>query len=286
MANRLDWQNGHLIEPEPDDIWFITNGYDYREGNFKKVSWYAESVNYLRNEYQNFNTDVRWDLRFHFNPNYQFGNSKQQLLGCWWFDELNDYLIAKKNKSIVFEFGMTHGHKPSSSHLYDYGWLRSEIVKECRNHSFCYYGSGWDNNDPNYKGEVYMSDKNTPEKFRDARKLMAPMKFVFCAENIHDKWYSTNYLTEKIFHGFLSYSVPIYIGCWNVEELIDKSLYIDFRDFKYKIKDIINYCEHMPDSEYHGYLDRIEEFLHNKAKVFTFENRLLEVDAKIRENYK
>ncbi len=179
-------------------------------------------------------------------------------------------------------FGMVHGHKEKSTKSYDIGWLRSDIVKACKNKSFIYYGNGW-KPDKNYAGESYPSNsRDTPDKFKDARKLMAPVKFTFCIENLYCQHFSTNYLTEKIFNGFLSYSVPIYVGCANVEEIIDPTLFIDLRKFDFNIDNVIKYCEKMPDSEYNQYLERIEEFLNTKAKALTFNHQLLNVNKILR----
>src|SRR5208337_716366 len=66
------WVNGHENNPIGDDIYFTTNGYDYRNASLarNKVTWYAESYQYLKSEYDNYQNDKRWNHRFHFNPNF------------------------------------------------------------------------------------------------------------------------------------------------------------------------------------------------------------------------
>ena len=99
-------------------------------------------------------------------------------------------------------------------------------------------------------------------------------------ENIYDKRFSINYLTEKIFHGFLSCSVPIYLGCWNVEDLVHPNLFIDIRKFS-SIKEVADHCEKMSDLEYKGYLDRICEFIHGPGLEFTRDRLFQSIDKEL-----
>ncbi len=279
------WLNGHEVAPEVNDIYLTTNGYDYRVGGFKKASLYWESYVYLRQEYDRWNVDKRWNHRFHFNPNYYNKPDCSYLgIGTWWKSELPMYEQFRAIKKVEHVFGMVLGWKPTQPiHPADLGHIRSTIVKECRTRSFKYYGTKWPSGDPHYNGEAYVyGAKHSPVKFNDARRLMCGAKFVFATENTYDQNYSVNYLTEKIFHGFLSGSVPIYAGCWNVKDILP-GLYIDLRDFNMDIKRVCDHCEKMPDSEYQGYLDRIDEFLHGpKAGAMSCDERFVELDGKIK----
>jgi hypothetical protein len=284
------WVDGHKFpNPTPDDIWMTTNGYDYKPGLFRRASWYAESYNYLRGEYDRYNQDTRFNHRFHFNPNFcKQPNTSFLPIMCWWRQEkeLFDKLI--KSKPIKYQFGMVLSKKPDLK-IYpgDCGQLRTAVVNAARGHSFRYYGCKWDKNDPNYGGEIYVNGtRNTPIKFNDARILMGECKFVFCLENICDQFYSWNYLTEKIFHGFLSASIPIYYGCFNIKDLIDPSLFINLRDFNMDIGKCMNYCEKISETEYKGYQERIGKWLEGEGQKFTCENRFLELDEKLSQVFK
>ncbi len=168
----------------------------------------------------------------------------------------------------------------------EYGHFRTKAVAAMRGRSARYYGAGWSRDDPNYGGEVYVNGhRGTPVKFHDARILMSKCKFVFCLENLHDPHYSLNYVTEKIFHGFLSASVPIYCGAWNVEHVIDPDLFIDVRKYNYDLSALLDACEKMPENEYQGYLDRIGKFLEGRGQKFTCEYRFKELDQKLFETF-
>jgi ribosomal protein S18 len=56
--------------------------------------------------------------------------------------------------------------------------------------------------------------------------------FCWCPEPIFHELWSYNYVTERLFNCFKSKTVAIYYGCYNIEEMIPKELYVDYRDFK------------------------------------------------------
>ena len=56
--------------------------------------------------------------------------------------------------------------------------------------------------------------------------------FCWCPEPIYHELWSYNYVTERLFNCFKSKTIAIYYGCYNIEDLIPKELYVDYRDFK------------------------------------------------------
>ena len=287
-----EWLSGHTEyqKIKLKDVWLSTNGAEQVPGaGFTQMSWHAESYVYNRQQHDIFPVDKRFNLRFHFNPNFcKYPNTKQLSIYTWWKNELPLFLETVKNKKPEFMFGMVLGKKPEDRSTFPscyFGHARSEIVRASKNRSFRYYGYDWSKDDPNYGGEAYVKgNRSDPAKFHDARILMTKAKFVWATENTHDEFYSKNYLTEKMWHGFLAASVPIYAGCWNIDELIDPSLYIDMRKFNHDYEAIMNYCEKMPEMEYQGYLSRIGDFLTKEGQSFTGESRFKELDRHI-HNY-
>jgi len=277
------WVNGHeVFNPSSDDVLFTTNGMNYQLCPCKRVTWYAESINYLNGEYKNYSAN-RWSHRFHFVPQFATqANSSLLNIMCWWKREKKDF-----KKQPKFTFGMVLGRKPENpTSPTDFGYFRSKVVQACRNRSFYYYGTAWPAGDPHYKGEKYINgQRHSPQKFNDARLLLKDAKFAWCLENCHDKVYSVNYLTEKIFHGFLSGCVPVYCGCWNVQDLIGPDLFIDVRKFNYDASAVADFCEKMSDSDYKGYQERIAKFLNEEADKFSCDYRFMELDKWFSENY-
>jgi hypothetical protein len=64
--------------------------------------------------------------------------------------------------------------------------------------------------------------------------------FCWCPEPIYHELWSYDYVTERLFNCFKSKTIAIYYGCYNIEELIPKELYIDFRDFR-DLNELSNY---------------------------------------------
>lgn len=278
-----EWVDAHKHQPGPGDIYLTTNGYDWRGGSFLKASLYAESYVYLKAEYDKWRTNRKWNHRFHFNPNYyKLQNCSYQGIGTWWKREISLFEQLKGSKTINHQFGMCLGRKPEDrSNPANLGYIRSEVVRAGRKRSFRYYGTKWPAGDPNYGGEKYLDGhRGTPVKFHDARRLMSDVKFVFVFENTFDEHYSRGYLTEKIWHAFLSRSVPVYAGCWDVEELLP-DVFIDARKFGMNMGRVFEHCERMPDSVYQGYLDRIEEFLCGDGQKFSCDERFVELDKQL-----
>jgi len=287
----FEWVNGYSGNGwNVEDIWLTTNGNEYLYGaRLPQVSWFAESFYYLQPQYCIYDTDKRFNLRLHFNPNFcKQQNTKPLSIFGWWNRELAIYEETVKNKKADFTFGMVLGKKPPKQGQPPcyFGWIRDEIVKAAVNRSFRYYGYGWSHEDKNYGGEIYMNgQRSSPIKFTDARNLMTKAKFVFATENTHDDYYSMNYMTEKIFHGFLAAAVPIYAGAWNIGQMIDPSLFIDMRKFDYDLVKIMDYCEKMPENEYQGYLSRIGDFLRKQGQQFTGEQTFMRLDRILCDNF-
>ncbi len=75
-------------------------------------------------------------------------------------------------------------------------------------------------NRPYYKGNVI-----------DKIAKINEYRFHLCSENTYDKTYSYNYLTEKLPQGIYGGAVPLYIGCYNIDELAPKHTFFDLRKF-------------------------------------------------------
>jgi hypothetical protein len=235
-------------------------------------------------EYKNYANDKKWFHRFHFNPHYASQpNCSQIYIAGFWQREKKRYFEVLKEQKPTHTFGMVQGMKSNKKICpADHGYLRTDVVRECRNRSFYYYGTGWPKGDPNYRGEMYVNgQKCSPQKFNDARLLLEDCRFVWCLENCHDDHYSVNYMTEKIFHGFLSGGIPIYCGAWNIDQIIDPELFIDLRKFNYNIKDVCDFCEKMSDEEYRRRLDLIYNFMNDGANKFSCDFRFQELDLKL-----
>lgn len=86
--------------------------------------------------------------------------------------------------------------------------------------------------------------------------VLAPLKkvseylFCFCPENAYHPLWSWGYLSERLLRCFKAKTVAIYIGCYNIDELVPKDLYIDFRDFKEDYGRLSEYLINFPKEKY------------------------------------
>lgn len=114
------------------------------------------------------------------------------------------------------------------------------------------YGTYWENNGKNIKGEVWNKHAGLDDYY-----------FSICFENTIQK----NYISEKFWDVILTEGVPIYLGCSNIKDYINEGSFIYLNDLSKeeridKINDIINnYQEY-----YNSMIDNVKKM---KNEFFT-----------------
>lgn len=234
-----EWVNGHDVAPRPDDVWLTGNGNDWHRGPFRKATIFAEPYIYARSEYDRFGTSHNlWDVRYTYNPEMlRFPGTKLLPIAGYWEDDGKSPTHWKR----TLTFGMVLAKKPAPLHSTDIGTIRTKWVYDLRGRSFSYWGSGWDKADPNYKGEVYLSDN----KFLDSQRLLINSKFALAFDNSC----INGYLTEKFWNALAAGCVPIYYGHESIFDKVPEDAFIYGPRFG-EIQDAIDYCEAMPDEEW------------------------------------
>lgn len=137
---------------------------------------------------------------------------------------------------------------------------------------------------PYYKGSI--ADKNS---------LLSESKFSVCTENCYDSVYSHNYFTEKMPDVWKAGAVPIYFGCYNIDDFnLPSSSYIDLRNFcnknnkRWEIKkeDLINTIDSFNNENYLVYKESLVKDILSTDKLYkltTFNdlfNKLLDTLSK------
>ncbi len=95
--------------------------------------------------------------------------------------------------------------------------------------------------------------------------------FVFSPENTGDV---PDYITEKIFHGFQSRNIVIYLRPPNIDKYIPKECYLDLRDFltadgNLDTKKLNQKLNSIDEAQYNEYMAHIRKFLaSDQAKQF------------------
>lgn len=150
-----------------------------------------------------------------------------------WENRANEIIFIANNKS-----------SNHNSELYS---LRIQLADQLSKHFKVKWYGQMSLKKPYYCGKI----DNKLHVLRKAR-------FTVCTENCYDPVWSHNYLTEKLPHAWFSGAVPLYMGCYNIDDFnFPNESYIDLRKFVTK-----NRKEHkinMPEL-----IDRIKSF--DKAK--------------------
>lgn len=240
---KCNWINGHVNKPEPNDVWLTGNGYCTSNDICYKATIYAEPYIYLKNEYDSFHVNNSWDVRFVYNREY-LDYPKTYLLpiaGYWDYD--GHAQLSRKRDHV---FGMVLARKPPKLHPSDIGEMRLKYVKALSNHSFVYWGSGWDWMDQNYQGESFTSDN----KFVDSQTLLSKCRFALAFDNSCLQ----GYLTEKFWNALAAGCIPIYYGHPSIVQTVPRDVFVYGYDFE-SPTEVIEYCQDMPKREYEHRLE-------------------------------
>jgi hypothetical protein len=150
----------------------------------------------------------------------------------------------------------------------DITYLRLETMKniEETNKLITHY-YGWNNwGDNNYMGPIgdlkVRGMHIVGDGFHSSLAKIIKLnqyKFNLCFENCYHEFWSWGYVTEKIICCFEARTIPVYFGCYNIEDLIPTDLYIDFRNFD-NCEDLVNYMLSLSESDYIKIVNRAYEF--------------------------
>lgn len=126
--------------------------------------------------------------------------------------------------------------------------LRTDLsIKLSENKEIDVYGTHWENNSENIFGAAW-----------NKRVGLNEYRFSFCSENSIQK----NYISEKFWDVILTNTVPIYLGCSNIDEYIPSDYYINLNQYGDDIdvmSDLINDITKNSDTLYKIYEPKIKE---------------------------
>lgn len=244
----INWYSGQ--NPQPNDCFLVLepmciNPCDYNLNFLDKhkhiFAWCGKAFE---------NTAISHKVTTINHPSWFQPPSAQNIINGWkpWNEKRNELVIIANNK--------TTNHISS---LYE---LRSFIADLFHNKGFpvSWYGQ-IPISKPYYKGPA-------PDK----HAILKEVKFSLCSENCYDPVYSWNYLSEKMPDVWYSGTVPLYMGCHNIDDYkFSPDSYIDLRKFvikdgkKISVKmdslynEVINYNE----DNFNNMTNAVKENLHN-----------------------
>lgn len=195
-----------------------------------------------------------------FLPMFYSGRGEWDHREEWdWSTKLKDkkYLKSKKLSMIVRkDYCSYYNHlvNPKTSEInYE---LRTNLgIKLSENESIDIYGSFWENNGKNIKGEIWNKHVGLDDYM-----------FSIGCENTIQK----NYVSEKFWDIVLTESVPIYLGCSNILDYIPKEsfIYLNGESMDEMVKSVENVLENYQEI----YEDKISNLLDLKRDFFSNPN--------------
>jgi len=164
----------------------------------------------------------------------------------------------------------------------DITYLRSEVMKQIElTYNMLTHYYGWNNwGGKNYMGSIgdlkvrgmHIVGDGFHSSLAKIMKL-SEYKFNLCFENCYHEFWSWGYITEKIMSCFEARTIPIYLGCFNIEQIIPSDIFIDFRNFN-DCEDLVKYLVSISESDYNKMV--------NKAYEFKLETNINDIDELIR----
>jgi len=118
-----------------------------------------------------------------------------------------------------------------------------------------------------YRGIIGTTKEETKPSSESKLIKMNEYKFNLCFENCYSSFWSVDYITEKIVDCFKAKTIPIYYGCYNIEEWIPKELYIDIRDFS-NIDLLTKYLKTIQKEQFEDMTEKAFEFVNTKFKNY------------------
>lgn len=104
---------------------------------------------------------------------------------------------------------------------------------------------------PNYRGPLSATGK---------RETLAKYQYAVCLENCYDPFWSRGYLTERIPECLETRTIPIYLGCHNIEDHLPDACYVDMRRFS-AYADLANFVERSTDADRAATVTAIDAWL-------------------------
>ena len=160
---------------------------------------------------------------------------------------------TKKLSIIVTKNGTQHSNQISNpkTSLINYG-LRTDLgVELSKNKNIDVYGTFWDSNGSNIKGEIWNKHIGLDD-----------YKFSISCENSIQK----NYVSEKFWDVVLTETIPIYLGCNNIHEFIPENCYILLNGKS--IEEMVESINEILDNHDYYYNKHIKNILQLKQDFF------------------
>lgn len=141
----------------------------------------------------------------------------------FWIPEKDDFVnFNKKIHGICALNNIYHTGQPG-----DIVGLREPLFNSINIDNFTKHSFGrtcWGN-------DSYQGWPNRTPSSPDNLKVISKYKFCLCLEPMYHELWSYDWVTERIFDCFKAKTIPLYYGCYNIEDRVPEDLYVDLRKF-------------------------------------------------------
>lgn len=162
-----------------------------------------------------------------------------------------------KNMSVI----VRKGHQSHLNHLEEpnrfkiiYGDRSDLAEKVSLNENIDIFGVYWEKNQKNIKGEIF-----------NKKVGLADYRFSLCMENT----IQNNYISEKFWDCILTDTVPVYIGCKNINNYVDETSFVNLTTHYNQTEKILSQIKFIANNSermYNYYIPKIKKL---KEDFFT-----------------
>lgn len=170
-----------------------------------------------------------------------------------WRERADEIVIIANNK--------TSNHNSQIYHL------RTQLADAL--HLKSHFRVVWYGEDPGHKPYFH-------GRIASKHDVLKRAKFCICSENCYDEVYSNDYFTEKMPDVWMAGAVPIYMGCYNIDQynLFEHS-YIDLRtyvtksnsDLQINLPPLLSRIHDFSEKQYNNYCDGVRGGLFSNGKL-------------------
>lgn len=200
-----------------------------------------------------------------------FGERCWLLNGCVRWDDINphfDQFTAydqKKNAVCLIQ-----RHRVNKA-VGDLVQLRTQTMVNLNNHSMtadCFGKVPYNGN--LYKGPIGNNPIEQSPSTISKLVTLSQYRFNLCFENVYHPTWSYDMLTEKMIDCFRAKTVPIYYGCYNIQDIIPDSMYVDFRRFANKPPQmLVDYLNSISTQQYIDMVESAHQFVNTWTEYGT-----------------
>jgi hypothetical protein len=140
-------------------------------------------------------------------------------------------------------------------------WFMENLPVNGLMQKHCYGNPPWGGS--MYKG--YAKSANHPNHIANL-EILQNYRFVFAVEPMHHELWSVDWVTERLWNAFKCKTVPVYFGCFNIEDKVPKDLFIDYRDFG-NISSLAQFLVEFDKSRWTDMTERAYDWYYNKCRI-------------------